>query len=92
MRTTLRLILLVLAVPVLAGATILPEWQRTLNAQMLGKHDCEVNYLSNLRLGVKDGQETVSARVHCMDGRNFDVSRSGGDKPYKVEQCGPVAC
>lgn len=92
MRTTLRLIVLVLAVPVLAGATILPEWQRSLNEQMLGQHGCEVNYISNLRLGVKDGKETVSARVHCMDKRAFDVSRTGSDQPYKVEQCGPVAC
>ncbi len=92
MRTTFRLIFISLAVPLLAAATILPEWQQKLNSQMLSQHDCEVNYLSNVRLGVKDGKESVSARVHCMDQRAFDVSRTGRDQPYKVEECGPTTC
>jgi hypothetical protein len=91
MRAMVRLILVCLAVPILAAATILPEWQQSLNAQMLSQHDCEVNALSNVHLGVKNGKEFVSARVHCMDKRAFDVTRSGRD-PYKIEACGPAAC
>ena len=91
MRLMVRLFFVCLVIPVLAGARILPEWQQALNMQMLTEHDCEVNALSNVRLGVKDGKESISARVHCTDNRAFDVTRTGRD-PYKVEQCGPVAC
>lgn len=92
MRTTFRLILVALALPVLSAATILPEWQQSLNAQLLSQHDCEVNYLSNIHLGIKDGKEFVSARAHCTDKRAFDVTRTGRDQPYKVEACGPQTC
>lgn len=91
MRAMIRLIAICLTVPVLAAATILPEWQQSLNSQMLSQHDCEVNALSNLHLGVKDGKEFVSARVHCTDKRAFDVTRTGRD-PYKVEACGTATC
>lgn len=92
MRSIFRLIFLCLAVPVLAAATVLPEWQESLNGQMQKDYGCEVNGYSNLKLGIKDGKEAVSARVHCTDKRTFDVSRVGRGEPFKVEECGPAAC
>jgi len=81
-----------LAAPFLIAATTLPEWQHTLNSQLMKEENCEVNFLSNLKVGVVNGQESVRARAHCTDNRTFDVSRTGRDKPYKIEQCGTEAC
>ena len=61
-------------------------------AQLMKEENCEVNFLSNLKVSVVNGQESVLARAHCTDKRAFDVSRIGRGKPYKIEQCGTEAC
>lgn len=92
MKNVVVFVALGLAAPFLMAATILPEWQQTLNSQLMKEENCEVNFLSNLKVSVVNGQESVLARAHCTDKRAFDVSRIGRDKPYKIEQCGTEAC
>jgi hypothetical protein len=92
MRSVARLVLVVLSVPLLAAAVMLPEWQQQLNSQLKKEQNCEVNYLSNLRISAVNGEETVFARAHCMDKRAFDVSRMGPGKPYKIQECTTNAC
>ena len=92
MRATIRTLFLCLAVPALVAAAVLPEWQESLNGQMQKDYGCQVNGYSNVKLGIKDGKEAVSARVHCTDKRAFDVSRVGRGEPFKVDECGPAAC
>lgn len=92
MKNIAALAVLGLAAPFLIAATILPEWQQTLNSQLMKENNCEVNFLSNLKVSVANGQESVRARAHCTDNRTFDVSRIGRDKPYKIEQCGTETC
>ena len=92
MKNVVVFVALGLAAPFLMAATILPEWQQTLNSQLMKEENCEVNFLSNLKVSVVNGQESVLARAHCTDKRAFDVSRIGRGKPYKIEQCGTEAC
>ena len=92
MKKIAALAVLGLAAPFLIAATILPEWQQTLNSQLMKEDNCEVNFLSNLKVSVVNGQESVQARAHCTDSRTFDVSRTGRDKPFKIEQCGTETC
>ena len=92
MKNVAVLVALSLGIPFLVAATILPEWQQTLNSQLMKEENCEVNFLSNLKVSVVNGQESVLARAHCTDKRAFDVSRIGRGKPYKIEQCGTEAC
>jgi len=92
MRSIAGLAFVCLAAPLLMAAVILPEWQQTLQTQLKNEQNCEVNALSNVRLRVVNGKETVSARAHCADKRAFDVSRTDRSKPYKIEECATNAC
>lgn len=84
--------------PLLAAGLVLgpgpasADWRAELEAVMFEAHGCEVNYLTNLRVEETDGGEAVFARVHCLDGRSFDVSRAGPDRPFRTEECAVREC
>lgn len=92
MRLIAKLVLVAAALPLLTAAVILPEWQQQLYDQLKKEQNCEVNFLSNIQMRVVNGSETVLARAHCMDKRDFDASRMGAGKPYKLQECSTNAC
>jgi NADPH-dependent 2,4-dienoyl-CoA reductase/sulfur reductase-like enzyme len=91
-RTGAALALVLLAAPFVASAQSAPEWQRELAAQLMKEHGCQVNFLTNIQVKVVNGDQTVFARAHCMDKRDFDASRTDPAKPFKIEQCVTNAC
>ncbi len=68
------------------------DWKQQLNDQMLAEKQCAVEYLTNVRETELAGQASVSSRVHCADGRNFDAVRLGESTRFDVKDCEPQVC
>ncbi len=77
--------LLVVAIPAVASES--EEWRRDLDTQMSFDHDCEVSYLTGVIERDIEGQLAVTARVHCLDKRAYDVSRRDVLEPFDVKKC-----
>lgn len=84
-------ILLVASLPG-AGSAQEPEWRTQLNQQAQSKEQCEVQYLTNIKESTVAGQPSITARIHCTDGRSFDVTRLGETKAFDIRECQPTAC
>lgn len=78
-----------------AGAALAeagPDWREDLVWQMLKEHDCEVNYLTNIEVRAVDDAEVIFARVHCLDKRAFDTSRTRHGTRFEVKECTSAVC
>lgn len=91
----MRLSGIVGALPALATALVLAagqaaaqaDWRAHLEWQMADQHECEVAFLTGVLEQEVKGEPVVFARVHCADGRRFDVSRTGAFTDFKVAAC-----
>ena len=68
------------------------NWKQQLNDQMLAEKECTVQYLTNVHETELAGQASISTRVHCADGRNFDAVRLGDSTRFDVKDCEPQVC
>ena len=69
-----------------------PVWLDELKAQILEEQTCNPNYYLNIveyRLGDDLIQE---AKVVCVDGRQFDATRTGEFSQFVIKACQPVVC
>ena len=62
-------------------------WKDEVTEQLKFDHDCEVSYMTGVIERRVDGRRVVFARVHCVDKRAFDVSRSDDFEPFEVKKC-----
>jgi len=85
-------ILALLALPFLAAAVILPEWQQQLTTQLKKEQNCDVIGVSSVKMRVINGKQSVAARAHCLDKRSFDVTRDEPGQPYKIVECSTTTC
>ncbi len=84
-------ILLVASAPGVGSAQD-PEWRDQLGQQAQSQEQCDVQYLTNIKESEVAGQPSVAARIHCTDGRSFDVTRLGETKAFDIRECQPTAC
>lgn len=69
-----------------------PAWLDELRAQIYQDETCDANYFLNIaeyRLGDDLIQE---AKVVCVDGRQFDATRTGEYSIFAIKACQPVVC
>ena len=69
-----------------------PAWLDELKTQIQVDQECNPNYFLNIaeyRLGDDLIQE---AKVVCVDGRQFDATRTGEFSLFVIKACQPVVC
>ncbi len=69
-----------------------PGWLDSLRSQMAFEQDCEVAYFLNIREREEALGVSYSARVQCVDGRQFDARRGADDTSFTIETCGVAVC
>ena len=63
-----------------------------LRAQLLHEHQCNLNYLTNVKVQDLGAVKSVEARAHCVNGQAFDVHSLKGSTKFKIEECGMSIC
>lgn len=69
-----------------------PAWLEDVQNQLAEEKQCEVAFfvrVSEDRLG---GRETWMARAQCVDGRQFDASKTEGDEKFAIKACQIEVC
>lgn len=69
-----------------------PAWIEDLGIAMEQEKECEVAYFLNIQEGQLGSEPTYSARVQCVDGRQFDAERIGEFSDFEIRECEVQAC
>ena len=69
-----------------------PIWLDELKAQIYQDEACDANYFLNVREYMLGDRKVYEAKVQCVDGRQFDATRSGEYTPFVIRACQPVVC
>lgn len=82
-----------LFVPVQAVAqTDNPAWLEQLEEQIATEKECEVGFYILINEEKLVGRVIQEARVQCVDGRQFDATRSEPDAKFTINECGTRVC
>lgn len=73
-----------------AGQT--PVWKQLVEQQLLDEQFCKVEYYVAEEVTGEGADEVVKAKVHCTDGRDFEIERRGESMKFRFEECGKVYC
>ncbi len=76
----------------LADANAKEPWEIILRHQLKEEKRCMVSYFVRLREFELAGKKGIEARVHCTDGREFDVVRRDKGEKFEIKLCSPVVC
>ena len=69
-----------------------PAWLDELKAQIFTDQNCNPNYYLNIA-EYKLGDDLIQeAKVVCVDGRQFDATRTGEFSLFVIKACQPVVC
>ena len=75
-----------------AASAQTPVWKQLVEQQLLQEQFCKVEYyVAEEVTGEGDGQ-VIKARVHCTDGRDFDIERRGDSMKFRFEPCDKTYC
>lgn len=70
-----------------------PEtWQTVLRGQLRQSHNCRLDrviYVRELHLGQDTGLE---GRVRCIEGSEYEFTRSRPHQKFEIRLCQPVVC
>lgn len=78
----------VVSLSALSGAqTTMAIWMADLTEQAAADHGCKIKFVSNVVEKPVDGQQTILAKVHCEDGRAFDVFRPNAFNDFRFNEC-----
>ena len=69
-----------------------PVWLVPLEQQMEKEWGCDVNYFLNHQEYQPGNNKIYEAKVQCVDGRQFDASRTGERASFVIRACEPVVC
>ena len=69
-----------------------PIWLNALEKQIYNEMACDPNYFLNLQEYVLGNDKVYEAKVVCVDGRQFDATRTGELAPFVIRACQPVVC
>lgn len=64
------------------------QWEEAITDLLREETGCEADFIAELQERTEDGQTIVEARVHCADGRTFDVSWNLDTGAFTHERCG----
>ncbi len=76
----------------IAGAQTEPIWLDDLKKQILEQEACDANYFLNVHKYELAGDVVYEAKVQCVDGRQFDATRTGTLHLFVIRACQPVVC
>ncbi len=69
-----------------------PAWHGRLEAQIQSEKECLVEYYTNVLEKDVNGTLTISGKLHCRDGRQFDFSRLRPQDKFDIKACEPQVC
>lgn len=69
-----------------------PLWLDELKAQIFQDETCDANYFLNVREYELGGKKVYETKVQCVDGRQFDATRTGEGERFVIKSCQPVVC
>ena len=69
-----------------------PAWLEQLEEQIAAEEECEVGFYILVNEEKLVGRVIQEARVQCVDGRQFDASRSEPDAKFTINECGTRVC
>ena len=74
------------------SAEDIPDWQLALQRQLLSEKQCNLNYLTNLKIQTLGAIKSIEARAHCMNGEAYDVNSMHGTHTFEIRECGITIC
>jgi hypothetical protein len=83
-------VLLAAIAPVASAQT--PVWKQLVEQQLLKEQFCKVEYYVAEEISGEGADEVIKARVHCTDGRDFDIERRGENMKFRFEPCDKTYC
>lgn len=69
-----------------------PAWRLALQSQLLAEKQCNLNYLTNLKVQELGAITSVEARAHCVNGQAYDVRSLSGTNEFDIRECGITIC
>ncbi|MDX1716345.1 MAG: hypothetical protein R3287_05510 [Anderseniella sp.] len=69
-----------------------PIWKQLVEQQLLNEQFCKVEYYVAEEVRGEGADQEIKAKVHCTDGRDFEIERKGETMKFRFEQCGKVYC
>ncbi|MEM7636192.1 MAG: hypothetical protein AAF299_16625, partial [Pseudomonadota bacterium] len=70
----------------------IPAWQLALQSQLLTEKQCNLNYLTNVKVQELGAITSVEARAHCVNGQAYDVRSLSGTNKFDIRECGITIC
>ena len=70
----------------------IPAWQLALQSQLLAEKQCNLNYLTNVKVQELGAITSVEARAHCVNGQAYDVRSLRGTNKFDIRECGMTIC
>lgn len=67
-------------------------WLDLLEEQIAAEEQCEVGFYILVNEQTLAGRTVYEARLQCVDGRQFDASRSEQDPKFTISECGTRVC
>ncbi len=74
------------------SAEEIPAWQLALQGQLLAEKQCNLNYLTNLKVQQLGAITSIEARAHCVNGQAYDVRSMSGTNKFDIRECGITVC
>ena len=75
--------------PVFAEPT---EWAPSLRKQLQAEKACQFLYMLNVKEYRFLDHDVIEAKVHCEDGRIFDVTRRSPEVRFEIKECSLNTC
>ncbi len=69
-----------------------PAWQIALQSQLLTEKQCNLNYLTNVKIKDLGAITSIAARAHCINGQAYDVQSMHGTTKFEIRECGMSVC
>jgi hypothetical protein len=70
----------------------IPAWQLALQNQLLAEKQCNMNYMTNVKVQELGAITSIEARAHCVNGQAYDVRSISGTNKFDIRECGITVC
>jgi hypothetical protein len=70
----------------------IPAWQLALQNQLLAEKQCNLNYMTNVKVQELGAITSIEARAHCVNGQAYDVRSISGTNKFDIRECGITVC
>ncbi len=74
------------------SAEDMPAWQLALQSQLLAEKQCNLNYMTNVKVQELGAITSIEGRAHCMNGQAYDVRSLKGTNKFDIRECGMTVC